>query len=223
MAVPPALRLLFAVSLGMGPRSDGGLGGIGYAAGARVVGIRGVAPARWSDFWTPAGTFRCGGGGVDGGGKELAKSMVNDNFCDCKDGSDEPGTNACGTTPAKHKFFCSEGRPVFSSRVNDGICDCCDGSDEYGASAPKCANRCGEEGSDTVQAVDLESMKKGALTRKQYVEQAGGADASTYGKQVHSRARHTRTARRRLVQPAYTAPHGCAAPRLPLSVCVGGL
>jgi len=57
---------------------------------------------------------------------------VNDDYCDCQDGSDEPSTSAC---PAQ-KFFCSKSSYSFpsvipSSRVNDGVCDCCDGSDEY--------------------------------------------------------------------------------------------
>lgn len=60
--------------------------------------------------------------------------QVNDDYCDCLDGSDEPGTNAC----SNGQFFCAFQKPfhhypkmIPSSRVNDGICDCCDGSDEW--------------------------------------------------------------------------------------------
>ncbi|XP_076307744.1 uncharacterized protein LOC143223544 [Tachypleus tridentatus] len=65
---------------------------------------------------------------------EIPFDHVNDDFCDCLDGSDEPGTSAC----VNSRFYCTfqpihyEGSLVIvSSRVNDGICDCCDGSDEW--------------------------------------------------------------------------------------------
>ncbi|XP_072929412.1 uncharacterized protein [Epargyreus clarus] len=61
--------------------------------------------------------------------------QVNDDYCDCEDGTDEPSTNAC----PNGVFYCeNQGQKklitkhtVPSSHVNDGICDCCDGSDEW--------------------------------------------------------------------------------------------
>jgi len=90
---------------------------------------------------TPDGTFHC----LDGT-QVIPYSALNDDYCDCKDGSDEPGTAAC----QNGRFFCdnigSVGHYIPSSRVNDGVCDydlCCDGSDEYNG-AIKCPDRCEE-------------------------------------------------------------------------------
>ena len=73
-----------------------------------------------------AAAFTCGDGR-----KSLDDAKVNDDFCDCADGSDEPATPACsGTAGGGVGFLCTNAghvsKRVFSSRVNDGICDCCD-------------------------------------------------------------------------------------------------
>lgn len=72
------------------------------------------------------------------GKEEMPWEKLNDNFCDCSDGSDETSTNAC----ANGKFYCTKqirhktgrGQDIYvpSSRINDGICDCeLDCSDEF--------------------------------------------------------------------------------------------
>ncbi len=72
--------------------------------------------------------------------QSIPHRQLNDDYCDCADGSDEPGTNACAHL--RMRFFCASGKvqSVFSSMVNDGVCDCEDASDEYSSGAA-CARR----------------------------------------------------------------------------------
>lgn len=68
-------------------------------------------------FYDPGKDFQC----LDGSAT-IPFLLVNDDYCDCDDGSDEPGTNAC----PNGIFYCSNigyiEKVIPSSRVNDGIC-----------------------------------------------------------------------------------------------------
>ncbi|KAG6613039.1 putative glucosidase [Phytophthora cinnamomi] len=108
--------------------------------GVRASDWRGISPELQLKL-SAASSFTC-----DDGLQRLELSRINDNYCDCADGSDEPGTSACSHTAAV--FHCANAgffaADVPTSRVNDGVCDCCDGSDEYASGAgcaPDCAAR----------------------------------------------------------------------------------
>ncbi|CAO2182878.1 unnamed protein product [Urochloa humidicola] len=94
----------------------------------------GVSPQDEAYFATQVIACRDGSG-------SFPRSRFNDGYCDCTDGTDEPGTSAC----PEGKFYCKNigdtPRLLFSSFVNDKICDCCDGSDEY-ESGIHCQNTC---------------------------------------------------------------------------------
>ncbi|KAM0276166.1 hypothetical protein ACHAQH_007018 [Verticillium albo-atrum] len=126
----------------------------------------------------------------------LKPGQINDNTCDCPDGSDEPGTAACasidtlsppqplpgsvsGTTGAAHAlpgFWCANeghlGAYIPFMFVNDGICDydlCCDGSEEFaGVGGVKCENRCAEIGKEYRRIEDerKKAVEKAAKKRR---------------------------------------------------------
>jgi protein kinase C substrate 80K-H len=133
---------------------------------ASLTPTSGVRPDQHALY---AGTeFSC----KDGGAK-IALAQVNDNYCDCADGSDEPATSACGSSGAQ--FWCvnkgHHGKYLFASMVNDGVCDCCDGSDEDGTLA-QCTNRCEDVGSEIRRQLQrqIELHEAGHLKRAGYAE-----------------------------------------------------
>lgn len=113
------------------------------------------------------GLFVC-----DEGGVSIPFSAVNDDFCDCLDGSDEPGTSACGRGTFNCPNVDFHPKKIFSSFVNDGICDCCDGSDEY--ESKKCPNTCAALGEEEKKEVLAQTMIQieGYRLRLQMIEEA---------------------------------------------------
>jgi len=123
------------------------------------------------------GMFQCLDGSIT-----IKYLQVNDDYCDCPDGSDEPGTSAC----SNGKFYClNKGfKPKIlpSSRVNDGICDCCDGSDEWagplyqlgdvGSGSSGCANVCREMGKEEREERErlAKVIEEGAKLRNEMIE-----------------------------------------------------
>lgn len=105
-------------------------------------------------------------------GRVIPMEHVNDDYCDCEDGSDEPGTSAC----SNGLFYCENkpytGSYIISSRVNDGICDCCDGSDEYDGSI-NCENTCEKLFSEIMAAKEAFRKKQiaGYQVKQEYIQQ----------------------------------------------------
>ncbi|KAL1876355.1 hypothetical protein VTK73DRAFT_9534 [Phialemonium thermophilum] len=133
---------------------------------------RGVGPEFAKYYQGASSTFQC----ISHPSITIESSQINDNSCDCPDGSDEPGTAACSyldrlspeqplpfssagstnTTNVLPGFWCANeghiGAYVPFMYVNDGVCDyelCCDGTEEYAhVGGVKCENRCGPIGKE---------------------------------------------------------------------------
>ncbi|KAI0129765.1 glucosidase II beta subunit-like protein [Xylariales sp. AK1849] len=158
---------------------------------------RGVGP-EFVKFYEFKDTFTC----IGHPAVSIPSSKVNDNSCDCPDGSDEPGTAACayldhlspsqplpaslsGSTNATNGlpgFWCANdghiGAYVPFMYVNDGICDhelCCDGSEEYkGVGGVKCQNRCAEIGKEwrRVEKERKDNLEKANKRRRTMVKES---------------------------------------------------
>ena len=106
--------------------------------------VRGI-PLEKSSFYVSGNPFTC-----LSGTDTIPFEYINDDYCDCEDGSDEPGTSAChnGVFYCPNKGY--KPKYLVSSRVNDNYCDCCDGSDEWNSDI-QCNDSCRELGAKAME------------------------------------------------------------------------
>ncbi|KAL5606496.1 hypothetical protein BROUX41_002902 [Berkeleyomyces rouxiae] len=167
--------------------------GLISAASASKGLPRGVGP-EYAQHYSSKDSFAC----INYPDIKINPTQVNDNSCDCPDGSDEPGTAACAkldvlsppqplpdaasgttqTTNALPGFWCANSGHIGSyvpfMFVNDGVCDydlCCDGSEEWsGAGGVKCPNKCAEIGKEfRAKVAEKQAALDRALKQKQEI------------------------------------------------------
>jgi hypothetical protein len=152
---------------------------------------------------SPGDMFAC----PDGSGAPVPFERLNDGFCDCRDGSDEPGTGVCQGDGGR--FFCPNSGfkavHLFASRVNDGICDCCDGSDEHDSVA-RCPNTCATMAAEWNEEADAWAavVTAGIAAKQSYIEEASEA-FGTLKKHLRKLDRHIKE------QTACAAAHAAVA------------
>ncbi|KAF7894765.1 uncharacterized protein EAF01_010215 [Botrytis porri] len=151
---------------------------------------RGVGP-EFAKFYKSTDKFTC----LSNPSISIDISKLNDDYCDCPDGSDEPGTSACtylsnlsppqplqgttGSSPhntslALPGYYCkNKGHmPTYVpfTYVNDGVCDyelCCDGSDEWeNVGGIKCADKCAEIGKEWKRLDDIRTKAQVKANKK---------------------------------------------------------
>lgn len=158
-------------------------------------------------FYKDVETFTC----ISNPAIKIPIARLNDDYCDCPDGSDEPGTAACAylsplspaqppsfkagqanSTPALPGFYCKNKGHIPSyipfTNVNDGACDydlCCDGSDEYEhVGGIKCEDQCAKIGKEWKKQDEIRQKSVNAA-RQRRTELI--ADAGRLRKEVEDR------------------------------------